>query len=355
MAQNTLAQSLAGVSVNDLLAALPHDTLRGVATQLHHDSTPAHEAIESPNASGIQDASTERAKRPLNAFMAFRTYYLKMFPDIQQKTVSGFLTTLWNQEAQRNKWALVAKVYSFVRDHLGKGKVNLAAFLAVCCPTMKMIDPADYLETLGWVVQEDEQGGLTIGRAATFTPVHSEATEAADGSPTSEYELLVTLVESGYLPEHGPGLVQLMSQNNNGIMTMGRAPNPHKSDFINAVAQNPYQAARQLLGSEYDHAYFQRMGAHAWDVEDLNTFTYIPIPIPFPPNPAERYPFYDDERPGVPTSIPFQDKLTPKERLYEQHINMVAGAYAMDNSYMVDYLAEIHANTGGYDTWEGLQ
>ena len=44
--------------------------------------------------------------------------------------------------------------------------------------------------------------------------------------------ILTSLVESGYLLEHGSGLVQLMSQNNNGIMTLGVDKVDKKKEFI---------------------------------------------------------------------------------------------------------------------------
>ncbi|RMJ09177.1 hypothetical protein CDV36_011206 [Fusarium kuroshium] len=353
MDRNTLSQSLVGVPVRDLLAALPNNTLRHVATQLHPNGLPAHEALESLNASGSQDASVGRAKRPLNAFMAFRTYYLKMFPDIQQKTVSGFLTTLWNKETQRNKWALIAKVYSFVRDHLGKGKVNLAAFLALCCPIMRMIDPTDYLNTLGWVIQDNAEGAMTL--IQTQSVQHSvEPTSAPDVYPTSEIELLISLVESGYLPEYGPILVQLMSQNSNGMMTLGVDMAGKKKEFIDVVQKDPYKAAEQLLGPAYDHAYFQRMSVYSWEAVNLGNFSFVPITIPYPPT-GEPYPFHEDGRPGVPTSMPFDAHFTPAQRAYERRLNEIAGAYDMDDSFVAGYIAEINANPTIYGAFGELQ
>ncbi|KAJ4309432.1 hypothetical protein N0V84_011501 [Fusarium piperis] len=345
MDQNMPAQSLIGVSVDDLMAVLPNNTLHDVATQMHQNGPPAHDAMELSNAvqaSGSQDASVDRAKRPLNAFMAFRTYYLRMFPNIQQKTVSGFLTILWNKDGQRNKWALIAKVYSFVRDNLGKSMVNLGAFLSLCCPIMCMIGPADYLDTLGWVVQEDPEGALILTQVDD--PPSFEPT--ADLYPISEIELLVSLVGSGYLPQHGPGLVQLMSQNTNGIMTLN--VNMTKR-FIDAIARNPYQAAEQILGPIYDHAYFQRMLIHSWEVDNIRDFSFIPITIPYPPT-GEPYPFHDDDRPGVPTSMPFDAHFTPCDRAHERRFNEVAGAWEMDDSYLAEFLAEIEAGEIVYDT-----
>ncbi|KAH7263999.1 hypothetical protein B0J15DRAFT_489712, partial [Fusarium solani] len=43
---------------------------------------------------------------------------------------------------------------------------------------------------------------------------------------------------------------------------------------------------------------------HFWEVVGLGDFSFIPITIPYPPT-GEPYPFHDDDRPGVPTSMPF--------------------------------------------------
>ncbi|KAL7917608.1 mating-type protein MAT alpha 1 domain-containing protein [Trichoderma austrokoningii] len=113
-----------------------------------------------------------KAKRPLNAFMAFRSYYLRLFPHVQQKTASGFLTTLWNKDPHRNKWALVAKVYSHVRDQLGRDQVSLSSFLDVACPMMQIVDPATYLETLGW---SDDASLKLVQSESSIQAVESES------------------------------------------------------------------------------------------------------------------------------------------------------------------------------------
>ncbi|KAL7960416.1 mating-type protein ALPHA1/MAT-1/A-1 [Trichoderma compactum] len=64
---------------------------------------------------------------------------------------------LWNKDPFGSKGALIAKVYSFARDQLGRDKVSLSYFLNVSCPIMKIIEPSIYLVAFGWLV-EDEAG-----------------------------------------------------------------------------------------------------------------------------------------------------------------------------------------------------
>ena len=174
-------------------------------------------------------------------------YYLKLFPDVQQKTASGFLTTLWAQDAFRNKWALVAKVYSFVRDEAGKKKVALGDFLGIACPIMSIIDPSEYLDALGWSVEEDDNGSEALVRdnivAATFT-----ATSDIPNIPSTELELLISMINVGYLPEDGFALVELMKTNSNGMITTNaRGHISSKVAFMATAKINPYEAARQIL------------------------------------------------------------------------------------------------------------
>ncbi|RSL74875.1 hypothetical protein CEP51_011385 [Fusarium floridanum] len=84
--------------------------------------------------------------------------------------------------------------------------------------------------------------------------------------------LLASLVESGYLPEYGPGLVQLMSQNSNGMMTLDVDRAGKKKEFINVIDKDPYKAVEQILGPSYDHAYFQRISIYSWETVNLGDY-----------------------------------------------------------------------------------
>ncbi|RSL53065.1 hypothetical protein CEP54_010597 [Fusarium duplospermum] len=91
--------------------------------------------------------------------------------------------------------------------------------------------------------------------------------------------LLATLVESGYLPEYGPGLVQLMSQNSNGMMTLSVDKVDKKNEFINVIEKDPYQAAEQILGPVYDRAYFQCMSIYTGETVGLVDYGVFGISV----------------------------------------------------------------------------
>ncbi|MBE3042635.1 hypothetical protein IMZ48_08670, partial [Candidatus Bathyarchaeota archaeon] len=121
-----------------------------------------------------------------------------MFRGIQQKEVSSYLTLLWAEDPFRNKWALVAKVYSFVRDEVGKAKAALGDFLAVACPVMGIVEPADYIRLLGWVQTQGESEGSMISQDKSIAQA-TVATLEDRSHPNTELELLVDCIRAGYL------------------------------------------------------------------------------------------------------------------------------------------------------------
>ncbi len=92
------------------------------------------------------------AKRPLNSFMAFRSYYKAMFPARQQKDISGYLNQLWNGDPYRAKWIIVAKAYSVIRDTIGRRNASLPRFIAIVEMHIGLIPPVLYPSIMGWLV-----------------------------------------------------------------------------------------------------------------------------------------------------------------------------------------------------------
>ncbi|KAK5998934.1 Mating-type protein MAT-1 [Cladobotryum mycophilum] len=231
-------------------------------------------------------APSDRAKRPLNAFMAFRSYYLKLFPDVQQKTASGFLTALWNKDPFRNKWALVAKVYSFVRDEIGRDKVSLSYFLGLSCPLMKITEPAVYLETFGWCVEDDETGTSKLFQTETGTTI-TETNLQLEGCPSTENELLLAVINVGYFPDESPNLVERMNTSSNGIMTTATSTLPvpytrEKLDFMKTIRNDPIQASKELFGAEYCEETVQALGVNSHNAHNLNSIGHLPMQIAYP-------------------------------------------------------------------------
>ena len=85
-------------------------------------------------------------------------YYSPMFSNFQQKQISGFVTSMWHVDPFKAKWSIVAKSYSMVRDIKGKDQAPLNGFLATNAPLMGIIEPAQYLQTMGWEIAIAEDG-----------------------------------------------------------------------------------------------------------------------------------------------------------------------------------------------------
>lgn len=91
--------------------------------------------------------------RPVNSFMLWRAYYAPMFNGVEQKERSGKLTTLWSNEINQAKWAILAAAYSQIRDCVGKDKAIVGTFLDLMVPKMGIIERESYLQQMGWRVQ----------------------------------------------------------------------------------------------------------------------------------------------------------------------------------------------------------
>lgn len=261
--------------------------------------------VATPNAPAQTTGSgvVARPQRPLNAFMAFRSkipspsghtfidhtvaYYLKLFPEAQQKVASGHLTNLWGLEPFRNKWALIAKVYSFARDEVGKSNISLGGFLAVCCPIMNIISPDVYLATLGWAFQEDSAGNQSLVRniGVNFAP------EENDTAPTTEIELLRALLRTGYLSQQGYKLMDRLYANTSGIMTTAAVPseapylNTHqKMNFNCRILKNPVGAARDLISPDFNPGQGKELPVRHLQID---TMRRLPINYLAPPQPGQ--------------------------------------------------------------------
>jgi hypothetical protein len=95
------------------------------------------------------------AMRPLNSFMAFRTYYSPIFKKTAQKDISSWINKLWREDFMVNKWTLTAKSYSIIRDRVGKEAAPLDQFLKLVCPALDILPPDLYLIAMGWLMPLD--------------------------------------------------------------------------------------------------------------------------------------------------------------------------------------------------------
>lgn len=111
---------------------------------------------------------------------------------------------------------MIAKVYSFVRDEMGKAKAPLSSFLMAACPAMDILPPDEYLRVLGWAVEDSENGTKKLVQKEELR-VPKETTKPC---PDSELELFQGMIELGYMPDENILLLEaLLAQDNRSNLT----------------------------------------------------------------------------------------------------------------------------------------
>lgn len=152
---------------------------------------------------------------------------------------------------------------------------------------MGIIEPQVYLSILGWSVEENA-GSQRLVQDQTLASLGQSQVHSTN-FPTTEIELLTSLVSIGYLPDQGFNLMEKMGTNSNSIMaTNGSRPSPpvsytpEKLQFINTIRNDPVQATKELLGDAYDDYTVQMLGVRAHDVENLDSINHLPMQMEYP-------------------------------------------------------------------------
>lgn len=120
-------------------------------------------------------------------------YYSAIFPDLTQKTKSGILRFLWQNDQFKAKWAILARAYSIVRDD-HEDEVTLETFLALNAGFIGIIPPGRYLEAMGWQLTVDDQQQYTMARVGN--PNINEADVATNYSVD---DIVNNCYENGYV------------------------------------------------------------------------------------------------------------------------------------------------------------
>ncbi|KAL6713549.1 hypothetical protein ACLMJK_009014 [Lecanora helva] len=196
-------------------------------------SNRSHGKVKKRNARAAPHA---KATRPLNSFIAFRSYYSAAFPKCQQKEISGFLTNLWQFDPYKAKWSLLAKAYSVIRDSQGKDNVRLDHFLAFAGPLMGMIEPQHYLQTMGWeiIIQE---GGQVIKRHDV------QLNERTFISNLSVNDIIRQAHKLGFFTGN---IAELLLSENEVVMTMAASTQRANAPSLPMIDQIPTHVAQAL-------------------------------------------------------------------------------------------------------------
>ncbi|KAL3420173.1 hypothetical protein PVAG01_08672 [Phlyctema vagabunda] len=174
----------------------------------------------------MQSSPLPDKKRPLNSWMAYRTYYAKIFIYFQQKVTSIYLTVLWRRDPFKSKWTIVAKAYSSIRDLVGKNNAPLDGFLDIVVPEIGLLEHDEYLETMGWNINYNSEGYPYLTQ--TDEPGLEDFDDEIAYTSMTERDVIVLCGDSGYI--NGLAVAKLI----------GGASNI-------ATAQAPTQASQQGL------------------------------------------------------------------------------------------------------------
>ncbi|KAA8645453.1 uncharacterized protein ATNIH1004_006872 [Aspergillus tanneri] len=134
-----------------------------------------HTAIstgENPRSQSSRGKHLHKGKRrPLNSFIAFRSYYSVIFPELTQKAKSGILRFLWQNDPFKAKWAILAKAYSIIRDDHDT-------------------------DAMGWQLTVDDQQQYTMARVSLTT-----TNEADTSTNYSVDDIVNNCYATGYVSE----------------------------------------------------------------------------------------------------------------------------------------------------------
>ena len=180
--------------------------------------------------------------KSLNAFIAFRSrssniskkskanktlaYYQGMFSKFQQRERSGYLTFLWKRDPCQNKWYILAKAYSVIRDVQGKANSPLQLFLHINDSFISVAEPDHYLSELKYNLDTvfAADGTMLEHRLyATNGPID----EKLKFTNLSVQDVIANSVKSGYVKTQA-----LMPITEQPLMVMMAMTSPENSNTI---------------------------------------------------------------------------------------------------------------------------
>lgn len=126
-------------------------------------------------------------------------FYKPVFPKLQQKDASTFLTTMWKSEPFKAKWTIIAKAYSSIRDAIGKNRASLVTYLTLVCPKIGIIDAEDYFRKMNWKF-ETTPDGTKVLKQTTFPDLSCFETGILYTNMTPK-DIVNFCAEMAYIPQ----------------------------------------------------------------------------------------------------------------------------------------------------------
>lgn len=197
-----------------------------------------------------------------------------MFVDSQQKEISTFLTKLWEckviplvlcpplltslDDPFKAKWSMLAKVYSIIRDQVGKINAPLGEFLDLACPHIGIIPTDEYLSKLHWHMITI-QGKRVLRQFAN--PNLSEMEDHYKHSNLSEGDILAHCSNHGYMPPSNEVFDNKRDKGQHLMVSLPHFnPTPQKLIFIQEAVRDPMAMAAHIYDLPIDHQFFNTSG-----------------------------------------------------------------------------------------------
>lgn len=177
-----------------------------------------------------------------------------MFTDAQQKEISTYLTTLWQQDPFKPKWSILAKVYSIIRDCRGKALAPLDKFLEIACPAIGIISTNEYLAKLNWFMHVKEDGRKILIQETL--PDLMAIEDHYKHTIMSESDIIGLCINRGYMPA-AKEVFQNMDDKGQRLMVSLPQFNPtqEKVDFLQEASKDPLGMAAKIFELDVGHPY----------------------------------------------------------------------------------------------------
>ena len=214
-----------------------------------------------------------------------------------QKDRSGILRFLWDEENNRNKWALIGKAYSFIRDCVGSENALYLDFMEIVQPALGIIHKDEVFDVRGWEFEHTDDGlemFCTGNRDQAVIDAHDMVTSISVrdivelcyrngyGIPAldTEFDQPAASVNTFAIP---PGLLyagQVLSQNQLGVQNHHATQNPANVPTVayqSVLAEND-AGKRHSLEQIFDPSSFTRpFDEDLYDTLFLPTSTDLPV------------------------------------------------------------------------------
>ncbi|KUI72760.1 Mat- sexual cell fertilization-promoting factor [Cytospora mali] len=209
-------------------------------------------------------------KKGVNNFLLFRRMAMMLFHNLPQSERSPIIRVMWEKERHKSSWALMARVWTFIRDNSEYD--NIWQYLCCAIDLIRTVPPEAWLATYNMLLVEANDGSMTLRQYAEPACIRAPR-------DLSDFELLKGVVMRGLAVEDPEGLLRKMLQHANHLMTITTMAAEVSTDdtakaddaFVNSMTYDPIATFAELLGLPANANAFD-FGVNVIDVEDVTNF-----------------------------------------------------------------------------------